>query len=37
MPSFAAASAAGRHVELASSCERPAALPVGLPEGRLDP
>ena len=37
MQSFTEASAAGRHVELASSCERPAALPVGLPEGRLDP
>src|SRR5919199_482614 len=30
MQSFAEASAAGRHVEVASSCERPAALPTGL-------
>lgn len=26
-----------RAVDLASTCERPAALPTGLPEGRLDP
>ena len=30
------ASRTGRHVELASTCERPAALPVGLPEDKLD-
>ena len=30
------ASREGRHVELASSCERPAPLPVGLAEGTLD-
>jgi predicted dehydrogenase len=31
------ASASGRHIDLASSCERPAPLPVGLTEGQLDP
>ena len=31
------ASTAGRHVELTSTCTRPAALPLGLPAGRLDP
>jgi predicted dehydrogenase len=36
MVSFAEASDAGRHVELSSGCQRPAALPPGLPEGRLD-
>jgi predicted dehydrogenase len=36
MHAFHDASAAGRHVELSSTCERPAALPVGLSEGRLD-
>jgi hypothetical protein len=36
MQSFAEASASGRHVEVASRCERPAALPVGLPASRLD-
>ena len=30
------ASEAGRHVELESSCERPAALPLGLRQGVLD-
>ncbi len=30
------ASREGRHVELASTCERPAPLPVGLREGTLD-
>lgn len=30
------ASREGRHVELVSTCERPAALPVGLREGTLD-
>ena len=37
MQSCAAASASGRHVELASACQRPATLPVGLPDGELDP
>jgi hypothetical protein len=37
MKSFADASAAGRHVELTSACQRPAPLPPGLPEGVLDP
>ena len=37
MQSFAEASASGRHVELASSCQRPAPLPVGLAESELDP
>jgi predicted dehydrogenase len=31
------AATAARSVELASRCDRPAALPVGLPEGQLDP
>jgi predicted dehydrogenase len=30
------ASASGRHVELASTCQRPAPLPLGLEEGQLD-
>jgi hypothetical protein len=30
------ASREGRHIELASTCERPAPLPVGLREGTLD-
>ena len=30
------ASEQGRHIELASGCERPAALPPGLPPGQLD-
>lgn len=30
------ASATGRHIELTSTCERPAPLPVGLPERQLD-
>jgi predicted dehydrogenase len=30
------ASETGRHIELASTCERPAPLPTGLPEGQLD-
>jgi predicted dehydrogenase len=30
------ASETGRHIELASTCERPAPLPAGLPEGQLD-
>jgi predicted dehydrogenase len=31
------ASEQGRYVELSSGCDRPAALPLGLTEGRLDP
>ncbi len=30
------ASEAGRHIELTTACDRPAALPAGLPAGRLD-
>lgn len=30
------AAAGGRHVELTTTCERPAALPLGLPPGELD-
>ena len=30
------ASASGRHVDLESTCERPAMLPLGLEEGSLD-
>jgi len=30
------ASASGRHVDLASTCERPAPLPLGLEEGVID-
>ncbi|HEX6972068.1 MAG TPA: Gfo/Idh/MocA family oxidoreductase [Limnochordia bacterium] len=37
MHAFHDASREGRHITLESSCERPAPLPVGLPEGRLDP
>jgi len=36
MHAFHDASREGRHVELASRCERPAALPLGLIEGKLD-
>ncbi|HEX5417507.1 MAG TPA: Gfo/Idh/MocA family oxidoreductase [Chloroflexota bacterium] len=36
MESLLDASAAGHHVEVASTCERPAPLPVGLSETRLD-
>ena len=36
MHAFHDAAREGRHVELTSTCERPAALPVGLPEGALD-
>jgi len=36
MHSIYAASETGRHVDLASTCERPAPLPVGLPEFTLD-
>jgi len=31
------ASREGKHVELSSTCQRPAPLPLGLMEGRLDP
>jgi len=37
MTAFEAASTAGRHVELASSCTRPPPLPAGLEPGKLDP
>ena len=30
------AAASARHVELTTTCERPAALPLGLPHGELD-
>lgn len=36
MQSLLDASAAGRHVDVSSTCERPAPLPMGLPETRLD-
>jgi predicted dehydrogenase len=36
MCAFEEASALGRHVNIVSKCERPAALPVGLKEGELD-
>jgi predicted dehydrogenase len=36
MHAFHDASRDGKHVELASTCRRPAALPLGLPEDRLD-
>jgi predicted dehydrogenase len=36
MDALAEASKEGRHQELTSRCERPKALPVGLPEGVLD-
>jgi predicted dehydrogenase len=36
MHAFDDASRQGRHVELASTCERPAALPLGLMPGTLD-
>jgi predicted dehydrogenase len=36
MHAFHDASREGRHVELSSRCERPAALPLGLVEGQLD-
>lgn len=36
MHAFLDASAEGRHIDLASSCARPAALPMGLREGELD-
>jgi len=37
MHAFHDASRQDRHVYLESSCERPAALPVGLEPGTLDP
>jgi len=36
MHAFDASSQTGRHVELQTTCERPAPLPVGLKEGELD-
>jgi hypothetical protein len=36
MHAFHEASEGGRHVELSSSCDRPAALPIGLAEGQID-
>ncbi len=36
MHAFHDASDQGRHVEVQSTCERPAALPLGLPTGELD-
>jgi predicted dehydrogenase len=36
MLAFEDASKAGRHIELESTCERPAPLPVGLEHGKLD-
>src|SRR5262245_29555706 len=37
MHAFHEASELGRHVMLSSTCARPAALPLGLAEGQLDP
>ena len=36
MHAFHESSETGRHVDLASGCGRPAALPIGLEDGRLD-
>ncbi|GCE27345.1 dehydrogenase [Dictyobacter alpinus] len=36
MQSFLDASEAGRHIELSSTCTRPAALPAGLANGQID-
>lgn len=36
MHAFETSSATGRHVELTTTCDRPAALPIGLEEGKLD-
>ena len=36
MHAFLDASAAGKHIEVASTCSRPAALPMGLRDGLLD-
>jgi predicted dehydrogenase len=37
MQAFHEASDLGKHVELSSTCQRPAALPLGLEPGKLDP
>ncbi len=36
MLAFEESSASGRHIDLATTCEKPAALPTGLPAGQLD-
>jgi hypothetical protein len=36
MHAFDDASQSGRHIEIASACAQPAALPVGLAAGQLD-
>ncbi len=36
MSAFTESSEAGRHIDLATTCDRPAALPVGLDQGQLD-
>jgi predicted dehydrogenase len=36
MHAFEDASERGRHIEIASTCVQPAALPIGLPAGQLD-
>jgi hypothetical protein len=36
MHAFEDASQSGRHIEVASTCARPAALPLGLRPGELD-
>jgi predicted dehydrogenase len=36
MESFEKSSAAGKHIDIASTCKRPAALPLGLIEGLID-
>jgi hypothetical protein len=36
MQAFEEASTSGRHVEIASRCERPAPIPMGLMPGTLD-
>ncbi len=36
MQAFGESSESGRHIEIASRCSRPAALPLGLMEGELD-
>ena len=37
MQAFLDSSLEGRHIELESTCERPAPLPLGLRHGTLDP
>jgi hypothetical protein len=37
MHAFVEASDSNRHIEILSQAARPAALPVGLPPGQLDP